>query len=233
MCCLSTASILVTVLNTKPNPGPEWLLKGHSRNSQYMTSITLLQLYHAQKHVMHNNFVGLFCLVFASCVLFIDLSTPTISLSWLQRELQIASKSVTEYCIVSHTYMRYNILGEWCKITQKPSPSIHSLTKHSHLQEPFISLPHQGLHFGLPAGVKTAAWYLKDLLASITISHAGHLSGLFIHFSQLWLQQPQPRCCSVVAAAANCKWAVPPSGFWAAALRSRSCSWWGLACARN
>lgn len=63
--------------------------------------------------------------------------------------------------------------------------SLHPFTKQHHLQETFISLLRQGLHLHLPAGVTNAAPYLKGLLASIIIFHAGRFSCLFLHVSQL------------------------------------------------
>ena len=66
-----------------------------------MTGITLLQSCSVPRKmcIMHNS-LGFF----APPVLLRDLSTPTISLSQLQRELQIESTPVTEYCIASHMH---------------------------------------------------------------------------------------------------------------------------------
>lgn len=141
VCCSSTASTLTAVLNTKPVPAPEWLLKGHLRTDQHpfaavapwlIIIIKIIIICHAYSLV---GFLLLFGLV--SCPICLihrfinsyDISKPTAK--------ETASKSVIECHIASHTYTRYNILGHWCKITQTPlpssTPSLNTATYKNHL----------------------------------------------------------------------------------------------------
>lgn len=93
------------------------------RDTQESISITLLQWYHAKRCYAYSLvvFLLLFGLVFfAPSVLFRFINSYNISKPTAK---ETASKSVIECHIASHTYTRYNILGQWCKITQTPLPS--------------------------------------------------------------------------------------------------------------
>lgn len=90
------------------------------------------------------------------------LLTPKISLNQLQRELQLE----TEYRIAADTHAEGVILRTAAQ--NHPDPfSLHPLPQRRRVQDPFISLLHQALRLGLPAGFKNPARTLKALLASI------------------------------------------------------------------
>lgn len=90
------------------------------------------------------------------------LLTPKISLNQLQRELQLE----TEYRIAADTHAEGVILRTAAQ--NDPDPfSLHPLPQRRRVQDPFISLLHQALRLGLPAGFKNPARTLKALLASI------------------------------------------------------------------
>lgn len=103
----------------KASPCPRVITEGTLKNQ----SASLCCSGTMPKDVMHIAWwVFCYCLVcfFAPSVLLRFINSYNISKPTAK---ETASKSVIECHIASHTYTRYNILGQWCKITQTPLPS--------------------------------------------------------------------------------------------------------------
>lgn len=102
-----------------------------------MTSITLLQYCSMPKRCVIHNSLGAFLL--QRFINAYNLSKPTAkgAADWKQ------VSDLILHC-QSHRHTRYNILGQWCKITQTSSPSIPSpntATYKNHLFLFYIKVP--------------------------------------------------------------------------------------------